>query len=31
MYIQELAASLPAQVLDPKPGDLVLDICAAPG
>lgn len=30
-YIQEAAAQLPVQVLDPKPTDLVLDMCAAPG
>jgi len=30
-YMQESAAQLPVQVLDPKPGELVLDCCAAPG
>lgn len=30
-YLQEAAAQLPVQVLDPKPGDTVLDMCAAPG
>lgn len=31
IYIQESASQLPAKVLDPKPGDLVLDMCASPG
>ncbi|MCL2664164.1 MAG: RsmB/NOP family class I SAM-dependent RNA methyltransferase [Defluviitaleaceae bacterium] len=30
-YIQEPSAMLPAQLLDPKPGETVLDLCAAPG
>ncbi len=30
-YIQEPSAMAAAQLLDPKPGDLVLDLCAAPG
>ncbi len=30
-YIQEVAASLPATQIDPKPGALILDIAAAPG
>ncbi|HYD03595.1 MAG TPA: RsmB/NOP family class I SAM-dependent RNA methyltransferase [Alphaproteobacteria bacterium] len=30
-YIQEAASQLPPQVLDPKPGEIVLDMCAAPG
>ncbi len=30
-YLQESAAQLPVQVLDPKPGELILDCCAAPG
>ncbi|MCL2841486.1 MAG: RsmB/NOP family class I SAM-dependent RNA methyltransferase [Defluviitaleaceae bacterium] len=30
-YIQEPSAMCPAEVLKPKPGDRVLDICAAPG
>jgi len=30
-YIQEPSAMLPAEVLNPKPGDVVLDLCAAPG
>ncbi len=31
IYIQGLSSMLPALVLDPKPGDAVLDMCAAPG
>jgi NOL1/NOP2/sun family putative RNA methylase len=30
-YIQEAAAQLPVEVLDPKPGEIVLDCCASPG
>ena len=30
-YIQEPSAMLPAAVLDPQPGELILDLCAAPG
>lgn len=30
-YSQEPSASVPIELLDPKPGDLVLDMCAAPG
>lgn len=30
-YLQETAAQLPVEVLDPKPTDVVLDACAAPG
>ncbi|MBR9677255.1 RsmB/NOP family class I SAM-dependent RNA methyltransferase [Candidatus Woesearchaeota archaeon] len=30
-YLQEAASQIPAQVLDPKPTDLVLDMAAAPG
>lgn len=30
-YIQESVMGLPALALDPKPGDRVLDLCAAPG
>lgn len=30
-YVQEESASLPVEVLDPKKGDKVLDMCAAPG
>lgn len=30
-YIQEPAAMIPAAVLDAKPGEKILDLCAAPG
>ncbi len=30
-YLQEAAAQLPVQVLDPKPGETVLDMAASPG
>ena len=30
-YLQEPSAMLPARVLDAKPGEKVLDLCAAPG
>jgi len=30
-YVQELSSMLPALALEPKPGELVLDLCAAPG
>jgi NOL1/NOP2/sun family putative RNA methylase len=30
-YIQEAASMIPALVLNPKPGELILDMCAAPG
>ncbi|MDD2415039.1 MAG: RsmF rRNA methyltransferase first C-terminal domain-containing protein [Eubacteriaceae bacterium] len=30
-YVQEPTAMTPAEALDPKPGDWVLDLCAAPG
>jgi 16S rRNA (cytosine967-C5)-methyltransferase len=30
-WVQDAAAALPVQVLDPKPGERVLDLCAAPG
>lgn len=30
-YLQESAAQIPVQVLDPKENDLVLDCCASPG
>ncbi len=30
-YIQDPASMLPAILLDPKPGERVLDLCAAPG
>ena len=31
IYIQEPASMIPPIVLNPKPGDVVLDMCAAPG
>ncbi|GIU69546.1 MAG: tRNA methyltransferase [Candidatus Woesearchaeota archaeon] len=31
VYIQESASMIPPIVLEPKPGELVLDMCAAPG
>lgn len=30
-WVQDAAAALPARLLDPHPGDKVLDMCAAPG
>jgi NOL1/NOP2/sun family putative RNA methylase len=30
-YVQEPSAMIPAAALNPKPGDRVLDLCAAPG
>jgi 16S rRNA (cytosine1407-C5)-methyltransferase len=30
-YLQEASSALPAQILNPKPGQTVLDLCAAPG
>ncbi len=30
-YVQDAASLLPVALLDPKPGDLVCDLCAAPG
>ena len=30
-YVQEPSASCAAELLDPRPGDRVLDLCAAPG
>ncbi|MBI2144877.1 RsmB/NOP family class I SAM-dependent RNA methyltransferase [Candidatus Woesearchaeota archaeon] len=30
-YIQEAASMIPAVVLNPKPGEVVLDMCASPG
>ena len=31
IYVQEAASMIPPLVLKPKPGELVLDMCAAPG
>lgn len=31
LYVQEAASMIPPIVLDPQPGELVLDLCAAPG
>jgi tRNA (cytosine49-C5)-methyltransferase len=31
IYIQEAASMIPAVVLQPKPGEVVLDMCASPG
>ena len=31
IYIQEAASMIPPIVLDPKPGEMILDMCAAPG
>ena len=30
-YVQEAASMIPAEILQPKPGELVLDMCASPG
>jgi len=30
-YVQEESASVPVTILDPQPGDKVLDMCSAPG
>ncbi|MGC9529399.1 MAG: NOL1/NOP2/sun family putative RNA methylase [Candidatus Bipolaricaulaceae bacterium] len=30
-YVQEASQALPARALDPRPGETVLDMCAAPG
>lgn len=30
-WVQDAAAAMPARILDPKPGEKVLDLCAAPG
>jgi 16S rRNA (cytosine1407-C5)-methyltransferase len=30
-YIQEAASMLPVALLDPQPGEIILDLCAAPG
>jgi tRNA (cytosine49-C5)-methyltransferase len=31
IYVQEAVSMIPPIILDPKPGDLVLDMCASPG
>lgn len=31
IYVQEAVSMIPPVVLDPKPGEVVLDMCAAPG
>jgi NOL1/NOP2/sun family putative RNA methylase len=31
IYVQEVASMVPVIVLDPQPGEVVLDLCAAPG
>jgi len=31
IYVQEAASMMPAEVLQPKPGEAVLDMCASPG
>ncbi|MBW2978384.1 tRNA methyltransferase, partial [Candidatus Woesearchaeota archaeon] len=31
IYIQEAASMIPPIVLDPKPGEIILDMCASPG
>jgi tRNA (cytosine49-C5)-methyltransferase len=31
IYVQEAASMIPPLVLNPKPGDIILDMCAAPG
>lgn len=31
IYIQEAASMIPPIVLDPKPGDIILDMCSSPG
>jgi len=31
IYVQEAASQIPAKILDPKPGETVLDMCASPG
>ncbi|MFX0188279.1 MAG: RsmB/NOP family class I SAM-dependent RNA methyltransferase [Candidatus Hodarchaeota archaeon] len=30
-YLQNVASMLPAHILNPKPGELIIDMCAAPG
>jgi NOL1/NOP2/sun family putative RNA methylase len=31
IYVQEVASMIPVVVLDPQPGEVVMDLCAAPG
>lgn len=31
IYVQSLSSMIPALILNPEPGELVLDLCAAPG
>lgn len=31
IYVQEASSMLPPLALDPKPGDIILDMCASPG
>jgi NOL1/NOP2/sun family putative RNA methylase len=31
IYIQEAASMIPPMVLDPQPGEMILDMCASPG
>ena len=31
IYVQSLSSMLPVKILDPQPGEKILDICAAPG
>jgi NOL1/NOP2/sun family putative RNA methylase len=31
IYVQEVASMVPVILLDPQPGEIVLDLCAAPG
>ncbi|MBE0433720.1 NOL1/NOP2/sun family putative RNA methylase [candidate division WOR-3 bacterium] len=31
IYVQEVASMIPVILLEPKPGEVVLDLCAAPG
>ncbi len=31
IYVQEIASMIPVIALDPQPGEVVLDLCAAPG
>ncbi len=31
IYVQEVASMIPVITLDPRPGEIVLDLCAAPG